>query len=332
MPAAAARRADARERRAQVALDVVVERLERRDVEHAQALARLRHEAVEEPQEGGERLARARRRAHEHVLARRDRRPAQRLSGRRRAERALEPAPCVRREAGERVSGGGGHRRCTIRPRPSRRHRSRRSNESSPLAVTTMAARERDARRDDAVARPRRPLARAQQRAQRAGRPARRAASDRGGVGVRGPDEQRRDGPDGDVLRAARPQREPGEHERGEPAARAAPCPRTRRTRRRDGERDRDDVERAAWLDGSRDEACASRALVSGVAGRQCQVALAASATWPPRSYALRRRYAAARAAARRRGSRRRRRGGRSRTGRRGRAGARRLRACRESG
>ena len=109
-------RADARERRAQVALDVVVERLERRDVEHAQALARLGHEAVEEPEEGGERLARARRRADEHVLARRDRRPAQRLRRRRRAERALEPAPCMRRETGERVSGGGGHRRCTIRP------------------------------------------------------------------------------------------------------------------------------------------------------------------------------------------------------------------------
>ena len=166
-------RADARERCAQVALDVVVERLERRDVEHAQALARLRHEAVEEPQEGRQRLARARRRAHQHVLARRDRRPALRLRGRRRAERALEPAPCVRREAGERVNGGGGHRRRTIRPTAEPRQRSSRSNESRPLAVTTMAAASVMRARDDAVARL--AAARARSAARRARcRPARR--------------------------------------------------------------------------------------------------------------------------------------------------------------
>ena len=108
-----------RERYAQVALDVVVERLERRDVEHPQTLARLGHDAVEEPQERRERLARACRRAQQRVLARRDRRPAQRLRRRRRPERAVEPSPRMRREPFERLDGGGGHRLCTIRPRCS---------------------------------------------------------------------------------------------------------------------------------------------------------------------------------------------------------------------
>ena len=51
------RRPDARERHAEIALDVVVERLERRDVEHPQPLAGLGQHAVEEPQERGQRLA-----------------------------------------------------------------------------------------------------------------------------------------------------------------------------------------------------------------------------------------------------------------------------------
>ena len=122
-------RADAGERGAQVALDVVVERLERRDVEHAQPLAGLRHEPVEEPQEGRERLAGAGRRAQQHVLAGGDRRPALRLRGRRLAERALEPAPGVRREPCERVGGDGGHRHCTIRTLSSEAGPAQRSSE-----------------------------------------------------------------------------------------------------------------------------------------------------------------------------------------------------------
>ena len=55
-------RAQAGERPAQVALDVVVERLQRRDVEQAQALARARVEPVDPVEEGRQRLARAGRR------------------------------------------------------------------------------------------------------------------------------------------------------------------------------------------------------------------------------------------------------------------------------
>jgi hypothetical protein len=51
------RRPDARERHTEIALDVVVERLERRDVEHPQPLAGLGQHAVEEPQERRQRLA-----------------------------------------------------------------------------------------------------------------------------------------------------------------------------------------------------------------------------------------------------------------------------------
>ena len=68
--------ADALERRAQVALDVVGERLQRRDVDQARlALAGrqgLGDEPVEAPEEGGQRLARARR-ARRGARARRPR-------------------------------------------------------------------------------------------------------------------------------------------------------------------------------------------------------------------------------------------------------------------
>ena len=68
---------------AQVALDVVVQRLQRRDVEQAQALARALVQAVDPVEEGGERLARAGRRLDQRVLAARDRGPALLLGGRR---------------------------------------------------------------------------------------------------------------------------------------------------------------------------------------------------------------------------------------------------------
>ena len=148
------RRPDAREGRAQVALDVVVERLEGRDVEHAQALAGLREHAVEEPQERSQGLAGARRRAHEHVLARRDRRPAQGLSGRGRAERALEPAACVGREAGECVSGDGGHRRCTIREVRASRLPQQDVEREQPAGGHDHRRRKRDASRHGGLLRP----------------------------------------------------------------------------------------------------------------------------------------------------------------------------------
>ena len=79
------------ERPAQVALDVVVERLQRRHVEEAQPVARRLVEAVEAEQEGGERLSGAGRRLHEHVLAARDRGPGALLRRCRAGEGALEP-------------------------------------------------------------------------------------------------------------------------------------------------------------------------------------------------------------------------------------------------
>ena len=81
------------ERAAQVPLDVVVERLQRRDVEHPQPLARRRAQPVERVEERGQGLARAGRRLDEHVRAARDRRPALDLRRRRRVEGALEPVP-----------------------------------------------------------------------------------------------------------------------------------------------------------------------------------------------------------------------------------------------
>ena len=169
-PAAAARRADARERRAQVALDVVVERLERRDVEHAQALAGLRQQAVEEPQERRQRLAGARRRAHEHVLARRDRRPAQGLRGR------------GRRRARSRTSGVRGARSRRVRQRwrwtspmhhtrrPSRRLPQQQVEREQPAGGHDHRRRKRDASRDHGLLAAGSGRSRArQQRAERAG-------------------------------------------------------------------------------------------------------------------------------------------------------------------
>ena len=96
------------ERPAQVPLDVVVERLERRDVQDAQALARARVQPVDRVEERGERLARAGRRLDQDVAAGRDRRPAEPLRRRRLGERALEPGSRGRREGGERVHPGQG--------------------------------------------------------------------------------------------------------------------------------------------------------------------------------------------------------------------------------
>ncbi len=86
---------DAGQRRAQVALDVDGQRLERRDVEHAAACLwrrrRLEHQAVEAPEERGQRLAAAGRGEDQRRLAARDGRPAELLWFRGRVERAREP-------------------------------------------------------------------------------------------------------------------------------------------------------------------------------------------------------------------------------------------------
>ena len=81
---------DAGQRRAQVALDVDRERLERRHVEHAAALGarrrRVEHQPIEAPEERGQRLAAAGRREDQRRFAARDRGPAERLRSGRRLE------------------------------------------------------------------------------------------------------------------------------------------------------------------------------------------------------------------------------------------------------
>ena len=74
------------ERTAQVPLDVVVQRLQRRDVEHAQSGAGRRRQPVDRVEEGGERLAGAGRRLDQRVRAGGDHGPALLLRGRRRGE------------------------------------------------------------------------------------------------------------------------------------------------------------------------------------------------------------------------------------------------------
>ena len=96
------------ERHAQVALDVVAERLQRGDVDHPVRLLRLSaHPAVrlrtighliDRPEERRQRLARPRGRRDQRALAAGDRRPALRLRRRGLAERALEPVANGRRE------------------------------------------------------------------------------------------------------------------------------------------------------------------------------------------------------------------------------------------
>ena len=107
--------ADAGERGPQVALDVVGQGLERRDVQDAHVAglallgrrARVLGEAVERVQEGGQGLATPRGRVDERVLASRDGRPALRLGLRGRLETRLEPGANGRRERRERIGDEG---------------------------------------------------------------------------------------------------------------------------------------------------------------------------------------------------------------------------------
>ena len=88
---------DSHDRRAQVALDVHGERLQRRDVDDPAAppgLGRRReHHAVQAPEERGQRLAAARRGEEQRRLAAADRRPALGLGRGRPLERGAEPVP-----------------------------------------------------------------------------------------------------------------------------------------------------------------------------------------------------------------------------------------------
>ena len=104
--------ADPPQRRDQVLLDVVGQRLERGDVDDPRAalgLRLVRHplgdQPVDPPEEGGERLARAGRGADQDVLAAGDRRPGLRLGVGRRLEGPRAPVS----DGGS--EGGEGHRR-----------------------------------------------------------------------------------------------------------------------------------------------------------------------------------------------------------------------------
>ena len=88
--------ADAGKRRAQVPLDVDGQRLQRRDVEDAAPLLllgrRLEHQAIDAPEEPGQRLAAARGRQQQGARTTRDDGPALRLRCGGSAERTPEPA------------------------------------------------------------------------------------------------------------------------------------------------------------------------------------------------------------------------------------------------
>lgn len=137
LPAQRGRGGDARQRRLQVAVDVVVQGLQRREVEGADASAgggglrggvrtprrplrppagagprgrggdRLAHQAVDGRQEGGQRLAAAGRRAEQDVPPRGQQGPGRRLGGRGDAQGAAEPGRDGRVEGGQRVRGRG---------------------------------------------------------------------------------------------------------------------------------------------------------------------------------------------------------------------------------
>ena len=79
------------QRPAEIPLDVVVQGLQRRDVEEPQPLPRPVVQPVDPLEERGERLARAGRRLDEHVRPGRDRGPGELLCRRRAVEGPLEP-------------------------------------------------------------------------------------------------------------------------------------------------------------------------------------------------------------------------------------------------
>ncbi len=94
---------DAGQRPAEVAFHVVVERLQRGDVEETQALARRRVEPVDAVEKRGQRLAGAGRSLDQHVVSGRDCGPTRGLGRGRSGKRLLEPDPRLRRERGKRI-------------------------------------------------------------------------------------------------------------------------------------------------------------------------------------------------------------------------------------
>jgi S1-C subfamily serine protease len=127
-------RADAFERRFQVEVDVVGQRLERRNVDHqglvGQAFGRIQaamDEIVERGQEGGQGLARTGRRRHQYVSAGADRGPGLRL-------RLGRPGKGLREPGGDRrVESGKGHRAIIPAAPVARPARARCVQEALPI-------------------------------------------------------------------------------------------------------------------------------------------------------------------------------------------------------
>jgi hypothetical protein len=106
-------RLQARQRPAEVPLDVVVQRFQRRHVEEPRPEARaLLGQPVDPVEERGERLARTGRRLDQRVLARGDRRPAALLRRSRRSEGVAEPRLRALREDAESVHRNERSYRC----------------------------------------------------------------------------------------------------------------------------------------------------------------------------------------------------------------------------
>ncbi len=100
------------QRRAQVALDVIRKRLQRRHIHHAHArgaILRARAQSVQRPQERRERLPRAGRRRQQHVLPTCDRRPRLCLRGGRLGKRRRKPVARRGAERQQRIQLGGRH-------------------------------------------------------------------------------------------------------------------------------------------------------------------------------------------------------------------------------
>ncbi len=95
------------QRRPQVALDIIVERLQRRDVQHSRAAfrgaIRMQHQRLNRPQERGECFAGAGGRDQKRMPARRDGRPALFLRRRRATERPRKP---VANRGSEQIESG----------------------------------------------------------------------------------------------------------------------------------------------------------------------------------------------------------------------------------
>ena len=134
-PAPAELLSDAGQRRLEVAMDVVRQRLERRDVDDLRRIGERRletlpHQVVDRRQKGRERLARSGRRGDEGVAAGLDRRPGFGLRGRRRGEALGEPVRDRRVEQG--FDGGRRSRRGrALRPRRFARPRSKLSRSAT---------------------------------------------------------------------------------------------------------------------------------------------------------------------------------------------------------